>query len=167
MSYTGSMNSVDIRPIKPEDQAWITAIYTERWGSQLVVSRGKLHDVSKLPGFVAGYAGKNVGLATYRIHSKECELVTLDSWQENLGVGTALIEAIKQVATKARCTRLWLITTNDNLHALSFYQKRGFHLVAVHPNALAESRKLKPSIPEIGFDGIPLRDELELQMILY
>jgi hypothetical protein len=131
-----------------------------------VISRGKVHDARKLPGFVARSAGNNVGLATYRLSSQECELVTLDSWQENLGVGTSLIEAVKRVAIKAGCARIWLITTNDNLHALGFYQKRGFHLVAVHCGALAESRKIKPSIPEIGFGGIPLRDELELEMLV-
>ncbi|MBK9123270.1 MAG: GNAT family N-acetyltransferase, partial [Chloroflexi bacterium] len=62
--------------------------------------------------------------------------------------------------------RLWLITTNDNLDALRFYQKRGWHLVAVHRDALNESRRLKPQIPIIGMDGIPLRDEIELEMTL-
>jgi ribosomal protein S18 acetylase RimI-like enzyme len=119
-----------------------------------------------LPGFVALLNGGTVGLATYRIQGQECELVTLNSWRENLGVGSALIEAIRQEALQTGCHRLWLITTNDNLHALGFYQKRGFHLVAVHANALAESRKIKPSIPEIGVHGIPLRDELELELIL-
>lgn len=166
INYTGGMQSINIRPIKPEDQDWIRQILREHWGSPMVVSRGQVHDASILPGFVALYAGKNVGLVTYRLEGSNCELVTLDSWQENLGAGTAMIEAVKRTAIKAGCTRLWLITTNDNLHALGFYQKRGFHLVAVHPNALAESRIIKPSIPEFGFDGIPLRDELELQIIL-
>jgi len=56
--------------------------------------------------------------------------------------------------------------TNDNTHALRFYQKQGFHLHALRVNALAESRKLKPEIPEVGNDGIPLRDEIELSMWL-
>ena len=49
---------------------------------------------------------------------------------------------------------------------MRFYQKRGFVLVAVHRNALAESRRLKPEIPLIGIDDIPLRDEIELEMEL-
>jgi ribosomal protein S18 acetylase RimI-like enzyme len=166
LSYTGSMQSLEIRSITLEDQAWIQAVLTEHWGSHLVISRGQVHDASQLPGFMAIAAGKKAGLVTYRLDGEECELVTLDSWQEKIGVGTALIEAVKEAASKAGCSRLWLITTNDNLHALGFYQKRGFHLAAVRPNALAESRKLKPSIPEIGFNGIPLRDEIELQILL-
>ena len=157
---------IQIRPIKQEDQAWITRKLTENWGAPLIVSRGKNYDASKLPGFVALFNDTQVGLVTYRIEDQECELVSLDSWQENIGVGTSLVETVKVEALKAGCSRLWLVTTNDNLHALKFYQKRGFHLIAVHPNAIAESREIKPAIPEIGMHGIPLRDEVELQIRL-
>jgi hypothetical protein len=64
----------------------------------------------------------------------------------------------------ANCTRF--ATTNDNLNALRFYQKRGFVLVSVHRNAVIKSRQLKPEIPLTGNDGIPLRDEIELEMLL-
>jgi ribosomal protein S18 acetylase RimI-like enzyme len=107
-----------------------------------------------------------VGIATYRFADGACELVTLDSMIEGIGVGTALIEAVRGAARAAGCTRLWLITTNDNLSALRFYQKRGFQMVAVYPNALDESRKLKPEIPLMGEDAIPIRDEIELDMRL-
>lgn len=58
------------------------------------------------------------------------------------------------------------LSPDDNLNALRFYQKRGFVLVAIYRNALDIARKLKPEIPLIGNDGIPLRDEIELEMIL-
>jgi ribosomal protein S18 acetylase RimI-like enzyme len=92
--------------------------------------------------------------------------VTIDSDKPSIGVGTVLIDAVKEIARQAGCSRLWLITTNDNMNALRFYQKRGFVLVAVHRNALERSRKLKPEIPLIGDDEIPLRDEIELEMML-
>ena len=158
--------NLEIRPISKEDRDWITKYLNENWGSHLVVSRGHLHDASQLPGFVAIHKDSKVGLATYRLDGNACELVTLDSSKEQIGIGTNLIEAVKQVAIKAGCSRLWLITTNDNLHALGFYQKRGFRLVAVHANALVESRKIKPSIPEIGMQNIPLHDEIELEIQL-
>jgi len=157
---------LNIQEITSEDRTWIAQMLTEHWGSAQVISRGQMHDASKLPGFIVLYKNSPIGLVTYRLAGDECELVTLDSWEENIGAGTILIEAVKQAALKAGCSRLWLITTNDNLHALGFYQKRGFHLVAVRPNALAESRKIKPSIPEIGMHGIPLRDEIELEIQL-
>jgi ribosomal protein S18 acetylase RimI-like enzyme len=107
-----------------------------------------------------------VGLLTYYIEGDECEIVTLDSLAEGIGVGSALVDAAKKAATTARCARLWLITTNDNLHAIRFYQKRDFDLVAVHRYAVRRSRKIKPQIPKYGIDGIPLQDEIEMELLL-
>ena len=78
----------------------------------------------------------------------------------------SLVLAARDIAIQSNCTRLWLITTNDNIPALIFYQNRGFNLVAIHKNALEFSRRLKPEIPMIGLDGIPIRDEIELEMML-
>lgn len=96
----------------------------------------------------------------------DCEIVTLDSLNPGIGIGTALLDAVEDRARQAHCTRLSITTTNDNLNALRFYQKRGFLLVAVYRNAVDVARKLKPQIPLIGRDGIPVHDEIELQMNL-
>ena len=61
------------------------------------------------------------------------------------------------------CRRVWLITTNDNLDALRFYQRRGYHLWKLHVGGIARDRKLKPEIPAIGEHGIFINDELELE----
>jgi hypothetical protein len=63
--------------------------------------------------------------------------------------------------------RLWLVTTNDNVDALRFYQRRGFRLAELRPEAVTLSRRaLKPEIPMVGAHGIELRDELELDLEL-
>jgi GNAT superfamily N-acetyltransferase len=160
------MRGFVIKPLTPEHRDWATSLICDHWGSPIVVTRGKGHDTRKLKGFVAVSGREPVGLLTYRVGAGQCEIVSLDSLMEGIGVGSALIEAVNAVALRRGCRRLWLITTNDNLDALRFYQKRGFHLVAVHRDALRESRRLKPSLPEIGIDGIPLRDEIELEILL-
>ena len=160
------MPDITIQPLNIADQEWVPEFMLELWGSNKVVSRGVVYYPQDLPGFVAMYDGEKVGLITYNITGTNCEIVTIDSIRPFSGVGTALIEAIKNIALKSGCKRLWLITTNDNMNALRFYQKRGFELVAIHRNALDISRKLKPEISLIGNDGIPLRDEIELEMIL-
>lgn len=71
-----------------------------------------------------------------------------------------------QYAYANSCARLWLITTNDNVGALVFYQKAGFRLVAVYPDAVNQARKLKPQIPLVAENGIPIRDEIELALDL-
>jgi ribosomal protein S18 acetylase RimI-like enzyme len=156
---------VTVRPLAAADRGWARAKLRELWG-ELVVSRGAVHDPAALPGFVAEERGEPVGLLTYRIDGAACEVVTIDAFPEGGGAGTALIAAAAGAAREAGCRRVWLITTNDNLRALRFYQRRGFRLAALYPNALERSRQLKPSIPEIGLDGIPLRDELELELSL-
>jgi ADP-ribose pyrophosphatase YjhB (NUDIX family)/GNAT superfamily N-acetyltransferase len=149
-----------------DDRCWVSGFIRERWGSDVVVGRGLVHRPECLPGFVAVADNGRVGLATYEITDASCELVTLDSVLANRGVGTALIRAVIDAAVEAGCERLWLITTNDNLPALRFYQKRGFVLAAVHCDAISEDRKLKPEIPLVGHDGIPIRDEIELDLLL-
>jgi ribosomal protein S18 acetylase RimI-like enzyme len=131
-----------------------------------MVTRGVARDASSLPAFVAVQGGEIVGLATFHVEGDECEIVSLDSLREGRGIGSALVAAVRQDATRHGCRRLWLITTNDNLEAIRFYQRRGMRLVAVHPGAVDEARRLKPSIPLIGAHGIAIHDELEFELIL-
>jgi N-acetylglutamate synthase-like GNAT family acetyltransferase len=160
------MRPWQVRPTEAGDGQWVRRLLSERWGSELIVTRGHVHHADRLPGFVAQDAGRLLGLATYNCTRDQCELVSLDSLAPRQGVGTALIAAVAQAARRAGARRLWLVTTNDNVAALRFHQKRGFVLAALHPNALELSRRLKPEIPMIGLDGIPLRDEIELEMAL-
>ncbi|PJF20620.1 MAG: GNAT family N-acetyltransferase [Phototrophicales bacterium] len=163
--------SYTIRPLDASDRNWVAHFLDQHWGSTKIVSRMKTYYAHLLPGFVvervdAPDDAPPAGLITYHIEGKSCEIITLNSLEEGQGVGTLMIETVKAVAKENGCKRLWLIITNDNLNALKFYQKRGFELVAVHRNALAESRKLKPQIPLVGLDDIPLRDEIELEIML-
>lgn len=160
------MANVTIRSVRPEDREWVRATLLDEWGSARVVSRRRLFEADKLPGFIALLDEGLSGLATYNISGKDCEIVTLHSLEERKGIGSALIESVKEQARHTGCRRVWLITTNDNIHALRFYQRRGFAIKAVYPDAIAESRLLKPEIPLVGYDGIPIRDEIELEIIL-
>lgn len=159
------MTNIQIRPIEEIDKEWITSILEKQWGSTKIVTRGKLRQADKLPGYIALLDDKKVGLITYSIEN-DCEIITLDSLVQGKGIGTALLEKVKQTAKEQNCKRVWLITTNDNTEALRFYQKRGFVLSALYLNALEQSRRLKPEIPQIGIDNIPLRDEIELKIKL-
>lgn len=160
------MPDITIQPLNIADREWVSQFMLEHWGSNKVVSRGVVYYPQNLPGFVALYESEKVGLVTYNITGVSCEIVTINSIRPFSGIGTALIEAVRDIAIKFGCKRLWLITTNDNMNALRFYQRRGFVLVTIHRNALELSRKLKPEISLIGDHGIPLRDEIELEMKL-
>lgn len=157
---------VTIREMTSDDREWAHTLIAEHWGGITMVTRGVLYDMRQFPGVIAWRDGMPVGLATYRIDGDACELMSINSLIEDSGVGTALLRAVEETARAAGCRRLFLITTNDNTHALRFYQRRGYRLTALRPGAINEARRLKPGIPEIGMDGIPLRDELELERIL-
>ena len=124
-------------------------------------------DPTQLAGFIALLDGERAGLARYAVRRAECELVTIRSLREGRGVGRALLDAVRNAAIEAGCTRLWLITTNDNLRALELYQRCGMEIVAFHRYAVTEARRhLKPTIPERGAHGIPIAHELELELRL-
>lgn len=139
---------------------------SNNWGSNIIVTKGKVHNAEELPGFVALVDREVKGSITYNIENNECEIVSLGSLQENIGIGSELINRVVNEAKNNGCKRVWLITTNDNIHAIRFYQKRGFDMVALHRNAINESRKIKPQIPLTGIDGIPILHEIEFEIIL-
>jgi N-acetylglutamate synthase-like GNAT family acetyltransferase len=152
-----------VRKIKDCNRKWIRKFISKEWGAEKVVSRGKIYYPHQLPGFIAFKNKKYLGLITYKIEKDSCEIITLNSIVKKKGIGSALVEKVKKIAKKSDCQRIWLITTNDNIDALIFWQKIGFSLKAVYPNAISFSRKLKPEIPKVGNYGIPIRDEIELE----
>src|SRR5882724_13085210 len=142
------MTPAMIRALDAADRELVAAFSRRRWGSERAVSRGQVFHVAELPGFVVLSDDDEIeGLVTYVVEGEQCEVVSLDAVEQGVGVGTALLERAVEAARAAGCRQVQLITTNDNMRALRFYQRRGFRLVALHPGALERSRKLKPEIP--------------------
>jgi GNAT superfamily N-acetyltransferase len=160
------LNDFLVKSLQASDRNWVESFFRSRWGSEIVVAKGRVIRPAELDGFAAFKGRDPAGLLTYRIEGLDCEIVTIDGIPEGAGIGSALIDAVKDKARAKGCQRLWLITTNDNLNALGFYQKRGFRLIALYPDALEASRKLKPQISMKAANGIPIRDELELELEL-
>ncbi len=165
VSYLQNKSHFRIIPVG-EDREEVKRYLRHHWGSHMIVTQGHVHDASALPGYVALLGEDIVGLITYNIEEDNCEIVSLNSSIQGVGVGTALLKPVEMHAGDQNCSRLWLITTNDNQPALGFYQKRGFTIVTIHHDAIKESRKIKPEIPLLGVDGIPIRDEIELALDL-
>lgn len=155
-----------IRPVTAADRDWIVSLLIEHWGSTRLVSRGLVHDGAALPGFLALQENRRRGLVTYRFHDDQCEIATLNSLAEGMGIGSALVAAVRDAARDEGCRRLWLITTNDNSAAQTFYRQRGFRLARIHRDAIAVSRRLKPEIPLVAANGVPITDEIEFELLL-
>jgi ribosomal protein S18 acetylase RimI-like enzyme len=156
-----------LREIDDRDKEFIQKSLIENWGSVYVVTRNKLYNASKLPGFIAESDDKQVlGFLTYRTGEDYMEIITLNSFKEKIGLGTSFIEAVIKESISKGFKRIWLITTNDNYPAVRFYQKRGFGVVKIHRDAIEEYRKLKPEIPKFGLSGLQIKDEIEMEMLL-
>ena len=156
-----------IRPRAESDRPAVEP-FLARWHSARVARLGALVRPIEHPALLAEENdGRLLGVLTYAIDGARCEVLTLHADERWRGVGSALIAAVSEIAAEAGCTTLWLITTNDNVDALRFYQRRGFRLAALHPGSVDESRaRLKSEIPEVGDYGIPLRDEIVLELEL-
>lgn len=130
-----------------------------------VARRGELVDATEQPAVLAWSGDELVGAGTYVVRGPACELLTLHASRRFAGTGSALVAAVRELARQAGCSVLWVVTTNDNVDALRFYQRRGFRLARLRPGAVDESRRtLKPEIPETGAYGVRLRDEIELEL---
>lgn len=144
----------------------INNFFYKQWGSEFIVSGNEKLFGNELPGFMFEEHDEIIGLLTYHISGNDCEVVSLDSLKPNLGIGTKLINAIINKAKELGITKLWLMTTNDNLDALKFYQKRGFVLCGINTDAIKKSRDLGQNIPETGYYNIPIRDEIILEYLI-
>jgi ribosomal protein S18 acetylase RimI-like enzyme len=157
---------VQIRAIGDADRDWLASFFQTHWGSPKMVYSHAVFHCDMLPGFAACRGEEMIGLITYIMADEQCQVVSLDSLEEGKGVGTALLQAVEEASRQQGADRVWLLTTNDNLHALRFYQKRGYELVRIHRGAVQRARQIKPEIPLVGNDGIPILDEIELEKVL-
>jgi catechol 2,3-dioxygenase-like lactoylglutathione lyase family enzyme len=156
-----------VRDLRDDERAWATRALREAWGSEVIVyGSGRERRPAELPALVADADGERAGLATYAVEGEEAELVTLNAFTVGAGAGGALVEAVADAARAAGCARLRVTTTNDNLPALRLYQRHAFALAALRTGAVEAARRIKPDIGTVGYAGIPIRDEIELERAL-
>ena len=150
-----------IRPIDDADRDWVSRVIADQWGLP-VVSISGYHDPSQLDGLVAGDNSERLGLLTYRFTDDGCEVVTLNSLWEGRGIGGFLLDTAHRDVAVPRGVRLWLITTNDNIRAIAFYQRRGMDLIRLHRD-FADAVALHKELPAPSPIGIPFRHALEFE----
>lgn len=154
----------DIRPMT--DRAALDELLRLRWSDGSIFVRGRLITPPDVEAFGAYHDNKLQGVATWRIEDGSLYLLTLNNITDRRGVGEALLARMLDLAREKKLPHLRVIISNDNVGAFRFYQKRGFRIIAVHVGVVDMMRKMKPSIPEIGSEGIPMRDEIEMEIAL-
>lgn len=156
------MDIVIVAPRETAQKEWLKILWQKEWGGDPMVSGPHRYHLSDLMALLALHQGSPVGAVTWSAHGTEGEIVSLNALTEGQHVGTRLIRAVEDTAQRQGLKRLYLVTTNDNLRALAFYQKRGYQLHSVNRGAVDRARKTKPTIPVVAENGIPIHDELVL-----
>ncbi len=152
--------SVTIRPTENRDYDAVLRLLTDRWTAPEILIEHEMIDASRLPGYTAWAGDELVGLVTLIKREAEWEILTLDSLNRWHGVGSQLLDAVIQEARASGIKRLTVRTSNDNLDAFRFYQRRGFRLERIGFGVIDEEREQKPDIPLRGDYGIEIHDEV-------
>ena len=157
-----------VRPLTDTDRPGLKQLLEEAWGLPVVSISGAHDDPSVRPGFVAvDAAGAPAGYLTYIVDGDQCEVLTINALLEGAGVGRALMDAARTAAVNAGCRRLWLITSNENIRAIAFYQRWGMDLAALHRNFADTVRAAKPHLDTAADPGgISFRHALEFELLL-
>ena len=158
---------VAIRPVEENDRPTVEWLTAQLWGAAEVAVHDGIFYPASLPGFIAERAGRIAGLVTFEVRRGILEIATINALDLYQGIGTMLIEAVRVEAKRRGCHQVTLTTTNDNISALRFYQRRGFRLAELRPGAVDWSRREKPEIPLTGEYGIPLHDEIDLTLPIH
>ena len=132
-----------VSEITPADRDWVATTLVQEWTSTSVARGGELVEAAGLS-----------------------EVVAISTTRPRSGVGRALMERCFAEARATACRRVWVVTTNNNVAAIAFYQHVGLDLLALHRNAVRASRKLKPTIPVRDAEGVRIDHELEFELLL-
>lgn len=152
---------VEVRPATDDDRSGIAGLILSDFGRSKLVAFGEEFQVESVAAIVADMEGDLAGALAYRLHGEIMQIVALATdpeWQRS-GVGARLLDHAEHVARDAGSTHVAVTTTNDNLPALYFYQRRGYRLTEVVTDAISAAGEPRGLV---GFAGIPMRDEFHL-----
>jgi GNAT superfamily N-acetyltransferase len=152
---------VFVREATDADRPAVRALFEADFGRTKIVAFGEVMDIDQMPALAAFVTEELSGALTYRLHLDALHIVALATdpmWQRS-GVGGHLVAEAELLARRLNLLRTVVATTNDNLPALYFYQRRGYRLTDLVPGSIVIHTGQEPA----GFAGIPVRDEVRLE----
>ncbi len=155
---------VFIREATDGDRPAVRALFESDFGRTKIVAFGEVMDIDQMPALVAFMTAELSGALTYRLLGDALHMVALATdpmWQRS-GVGGHLVAEAELLARRLTLQRTVVATTNDNLPALYFYQRRGYRMTDLVPGSIS----IHTGQEAAGFAGIPVRDEVRLEKLL-
>jgi GNAT superfamily N-acetyltransferase len=152
---------VMVREATESDRAAARALFDQDFGRTKIVAYGEVMDIDQMPALVAIMHDAPSGALAYRLLGDALHIVALatDPMWQRAGVGGHLIAEAELLARRLNLSRLVVSTTNDNLPALYFYQRKAFRLTELIPDSVITHTHRMVA----GFAGIPARDEIRLE----
>jgi len=153
-----------VREATDADRVAARELFARDFGRTKIVAYGAVMDIDQMPALVAVRYADPSGALAYRLHGDALHIVALATdpmWQRS-GVGGHLVAEAELIARRLNLRRLVVSTTNDNLPALYFYQRRGYRMTDFVPSSII----MHTGQEVAGFAGIPVRDEVRLEKLL-
>jgi GNAT superfamily N-acetyltransferase len=144
------------------DRALALELFTRDIGRTRVVGFGEVVSLEATDMVVADMQGEISGALAWKRRDEALQVVALATdpmWQRS-GVGGYLLAEAEVTARREGLSRVIVSASNDNLPALYFYQRHGYRITEVVPDAMLHEGE-PPQHP--GFADIPVRDELRLE----
>ena len=149
--------------LEPVDQDYIRQHLGELWGWPVISTVRTYGPEDDMHGVVwRDEWGEIQGLLVYHIDGDAADIISIDAYQQGRHIGGRLLDGAEEHMRKHGVRHVTITTTNDNLRAVAFYVRRGYRLVKIDLDGMDKIRALKPNVPDLGIDNIPLRDMLEL-----
>jgi GNAT superfamily N-acetyltransferase len=149
------------------DKSAFLALMTQHWGSHRMMIGVKVYDCAELPltGLFSA-SGELLAVASWTVDGEIAVLCALHALAQGQGSAARLLDAVKAAARARGALKLRAMLTNDNMSGLAFYQKCGFHFSGLYVEAIDHYRSVIPTIIKTGYQGLPVRDALELEIDL-
>jgi ribosomal protein S18 acetylase RimI-like enzyme len=151
-----------VREATAADRERVRELFLAEFGHLTIVAFGSVMHAGDDAALVAEMKDDLAGALAYRELDDALHVVALatDPLWQRAGVGGYLLAEAELLARARSLPRIIAATSNDNIPALYFYQRHGYRMTAIEPDAFAAQR-VKPSGP--GFAGIAVHDEVRME----
>jgi GNAT superfamily N-acetyltransferase len=161
------MASVDEFRLEPAGRELIGRLWMDFTRLPIVTMSRRYDDPGEVEAIVCrDEEGRVCGHVSFSVDGESGEIVTLEALVQGQHIGGRLIDASEEEMRRHGVRRIIVTTTNDNIRAQGFYQRRGYRLKRIELDGMKRVRAAKVDVPETGYEGLPLLDMWEFEKVI-